>query len=607
MREYLGWYVLSAYADNSTVSDWLLEFGLQDQATAVEAYLTAYSVDGLSSLRRTDVGELTAMLPEMNVTARAALQASLTALQATPGAVEDLLSGLSLTNTTSAVLAFLESSMGPVATVDLDGLYDVDIDALLTHLQLDVSSNTKLRAALTTLQAGPRTVEKWLAANGLAEEIEVVEEYLAQAATSLEAIQTMPSQLFDSMLDTLGGVDFDASLKKDFKSAMFALTHTATGLVGSGVDELLRDSRWASEAAQASTTRWLSKLESQLCLYQEDQVCDEPWRCPLFTDTTDCNADQRGENVMGAYSAFLRRKTSPQLASIATAISSNYHATCPYTRPVEQCGGCNRSAQTNVLTQGCAPGLPGFPTETELCQRVQSSQQLHGVNMWCDALMQDPWDVSHVVFGRGDKPPCECLVLWQHFLPEGAMWLSVWAVLWLLISVPLTVLWWLRARAAVQLGVIGIDTSQPNNLASVRVIRNRMTEIAPLLLRHKLGRHLRQTVLRTWRRSVMASKEELTLFRDHLKLEAINKFPFCCKCCQRTHTVDEYHVLLKDVSILLQCPSTRSFVLTLVVADPFHRDWHRYGSIFAVGWQVLPDHRPRLPPLRIPRDVSCAV
>ena len=132
VREYLGWYVLSAYADNSTVSDWLLEFGLQDQATAVEAYLTAYSVDGLSSLRRTDVGELTAMLPEMNVTARAALQASLTALQATPGTVEDLLSGLSLTNTTSAVLAFLESSMGPVATVDLDGLYDVDIDALLT-------------------------------------------------------------------------------------------------------------------------------------------------------------------------------------------------------------------------------------------------------------------------------------------------------------------------------------------------------------------------------------------------------------------------------------------------------------------------------------------
>jgi Ca2+-binding EF-hand superfamily protein len=574
---------LSSANNVTSVRAWLQQYGLQGEASTVEAYIGQAAVNGLSALRAADAAQLLAALPDVDASTRAKLQTSLSQLQTAPTTIKDWMAGLGLAGATDRVNAFLNSapagvqasqaaaaaaSAGGVVFDEIDSLRTVDKEELLRSISLDAASEAQLRAALGTLQAAPSSVEAWLVAQGLHNHQAAVEGYLKQNAATLQKIEAMSVSTVDSMLASL---QFDTERQQRFKSAMFALRQSGSAALAKAPQIIWDQAQHAAEAVRASTTRWLSGLDSKLCKFQHDGVCDEPLRCPLLTDSLDCDAEERGHNVMGAYSAYLRRKSTPHLASIAAAISDDYHVSCPYVRATEACGGCVASSNAS----SCAPGGTGMYTSVELCRRVRRSEKLHTVARWCDRdIYRDPWDLGQVL--TGEKPPCECLAFWQHFVPEWVLIFFIWFCIWMPLSTMLTLSWCFRLRSTLQLGAIGVDTSIPDNAASVRVNLADMEEIAPLILRHKLGRSPRIELLKSWKRSLCCSNERLDVLRDHIELHAVNKFPLCCHCCRQTHTEDAYHVLLKDIH----------FIETGTDTDPLLRTVGKACLLIGLGFHL---------------------
>lgn len=540
--------VLLAVNMSGTVAEWLHAFGLEaNVASAVEDFVEQAAVQGVSWLQTVDSVQLLEHFSDVNATAYDSLQASLQELKAAPQTVEGWLTQLGLQEQSAAVEAFLASAAedmyisaedtAAVLLGEMDSLRAVDVETMLLSLDLNNATKDRLRGELATLQAGPKTVEQWLVAHGLSEHTVLIETYLKDTARSLTNIQSILPEDFDQMTDVLG---FDVNAKEKFESARFALQQTvASGYVPS---DLLKDPLVVGAAMLASTTQWLASLQSKVCPFQSDGVCDEPSRCPVTTDAADCEPQYRDKHTMDAYVAFLRRKATPKLGSIAAAISHSYRTACPLVRPAEMCGGCTGD-------MACATDTVGYPTDASLCREVRKTKRLHEIADWCDLnIYRDPWLIRRII--HGDRLPCECMVWWQHLLPDWALWLALWGALWSMFSFFLSVKWWTRARAKLQLGVIGIETDTVDNPAKISVLKETMQEIAPLILTRKLGRPLRSDVLKSWARDTISGNEKLTLSRDFLKLEAVNKLPLCCKCCSTTHTHDEYLVLLKDIQFI---------------------------------------------------------
>jgi len=149
------------------------------------------------------------------------------------------------------------------------------------------------------------------------------------------------------------------------------------------------------------------------------------------------------------------------------------------------------------------------------------------------------------------------------FIPNSR-YIAIWSMfVWSILCTFMTFRWWIIARTSVELGVIGVDNRAEDNIANVRIDSEKVDEVAPLILSHKLGRNLRAEEIKHWKRILVASYEKISLNRDFIRLKTIQKFPFCCHCARRTHTKDEYTVLLKDVHFIETGTDTDPYVRSL--------------------------------------------
>ena len=165
-------------------------------------------------------------------------------------------------------------------------------------------------------------------------------------------------------------------------------------------------------------------------------------------------------------------------------------------------------------------------------------------------FVADNFKQVNVGLWGGDYPPCACMSVSDHFLPDLRVVLVDSLLIWVVLAGIVTVQWWIVARTNVELGVIGVDNRSKGNIADVRVDGQRADEIPLKILQYKLGRNLRMEEIKHWRRILVTSVERMTLYRDHINLKSVYMFPFCCHKCSCTHSKDEYAVLLKDVHFI---------------------------------------------------------
>eukprot|EP01052_Picozoa_sp_SAG31_P000980 SAG31_NODE_31_length_32474_cov_18.308139_4_plen_1247_part_00 len=519
----------------TTIEEWfsgvrISGSSLEDHALAIGQILGTATTDTLDTLRTATADDVEQMISEMSfdsTSAQDAFRDAVAQLQQSPLTVDDWISSLRLDVSFNASL---------FDSLDyIRARTPTEVTQMILALELNSSAGDAFRLAVRDLQEAPTTIKSWLRGLDTLQRVGEIESYFATTATTLGALHRMSSSKLDEMFRSMRLAE---GVERELRSAIEMLRATPAYL-GAPMNLSVN---WLADISYASSV-WFKSLDSKLCKFQNDNSCDEPLRCPILTDSVDCDAAAREKNVLVAYSRSLSKHSSI-LGSIAVGLSENYHGACLQARAYEMCGGC---LNEGVNRSYCAPGAPGFPTAEDLCRRVQLQGKLHETEEWCDFKnFREHADAPTWRKNLGaDQPPCECLSMVQHFIPDWSIFLALWAVSWTIITIPQTWTWWHRLRCNVQLGVIGVDTRSANNIAQLRGKSGDCMQITQILLRQKLGRDIQTGVLKAWHRQLMASDEQLTLHCDYMHLKAVNKFPFCCQKCARMHTVDEYNVLLR--------------------------------------------------------------
>ena len=110
----------------------------------------------------------------------------------------------------------------------------------------------------------------------------------------------------NELASMFAALDFDPRDKAVVNSAIESLSEPERvfgGAINSTIDMV------GDVINTTAALEWLAGIELGKILYgfQDDQVCDEPLRCPYFTDTNDCT-ESLAENAMDAYAAAVRSR-----------------------------------------------------------------------------------------------------------------------------------------------------------------------------------------------------------------------------------------------------------------------------------------------------------
>ena len=369
----------------TTVEGWLGGLGLVTQLSAVESFFKASvngTLEGLETLAPSAIpGAVGAM--GLDASQEAQFRAALSALQAAaPGSVNAtsieewlVLPDSGLQGIDSAALeAYLVGAAGELKSIQ--GLSAASLEELVSSLGFgDATAEAEFRFAVAELQSAPATISDWMNTVGLSGNVTSysaqLEGYLVEKATSIAGIHDLSAAALGDLLASAG---LDVRAKAVLNSAIEALDDPARvfgGAFNSTIDLV-------DDLMNSTAIEFLKNIDSFLCNFQDDQVCDEPLRCPYLTDTNDCDREALAENVMDAYVAAVR-KSSPDLAEVAAALSDNYHDSCPRIQPIEKCGGCVGTS----TPQSCTPGGVGYQTPEQLCRAVQAAERLYDAQVFC--------------------------------------------------------------------------------------------------------------------------------------------------------------------------------------------------------------------------------